>query len=297
MTILDEVAKSAAQIRYGQFRPATTQEFFALRLAAKLGDAGAAQHYAELADKFSQGQLLAAYARALPSNIDPARRFHVELESLKGRNGGDQGLNPLAAVRVERRAVGFAILRGDHLVHADARQLSSVPDQALDNAVSFATRFLERFRCESAALEMIPNGHEVQRTLLHQAVLRVLSAQGIGIIEVSKDDFLAASGHPAPRFTQRGPRIISGMYPALDQQPGSPWTRDAAALGLYVQTERLSTPLTNSSYDRSVALYRRQEPSCQPKLFRCYPSTPRMSRLSPGARRCSFTSRRRTWKS
>jgi len=180
MTILDRVAKSAARTRYGHFRPATTQEFFALRLAARLGDAGSAQHYAELADKFSQGQLLAAYARALPSNIDPARRFHVELESLRGRNCGDQGLNHLAAVRIERRAVGLAILRGDHLIHADARQLSSATDKALDNAVSFVTRFLERFRCESAALEMIPYGHEAQRTLLHQAVLRVLSAQGMG---------------------------------------------------------------------------------------------------------------------
>ena len=239
MTILDRVAKSAAKVRYGHFRPATTQEFFALRLAVKLGDAGSAQHYAELADKFSQGQLLAAYARALPSNIDPARRFHLELESLKSRNGGDQGTSRVAAVRIERRAVGFAFLRGDRLVHADARQLSSVPDKALGNAISFVTRFLDRFPCESAALEMIPNGHEVQRTLLHRAVLHVLSAQGMGIIEVSKADLLTAFGYPAPRFRAELREIISDIYPVLDQQPGSPWTSDAAALGLYVQTERL----------------------------------------------------------
>jgi hypothetical protein len=238
MTILDQVAKSAATIRYGHFRPATTQEFFALRLADKLGDTGSAQHYAELADRFSQSQLLAAYARALPSNIDSARRFHLELEPLKAKNGGGQGQSRLGAIRIERRAVGFAILRGDHLIHADGRQLSSAPDKALDNAVSFVTRFLERFPCESAAMEIIPNGHEAQRSLLNDAVLRVLSAQGMGIIEVSKVDFLAAFGYPAPRFRSDLRETISAIYPVLDQQPGGPWSHDAAALGLYALTER-----------------------------------------------------------
>jgi len=238
MTILDQVAKSAAKIRYGHFRPATTQEFFALRLADKLDDAGSAQHYAELADRFSPSQLLAAYARVLPSNLDLARRFHIELESLKTKNGGE-GPSRVGAIRIERRAVGFAILRGDHLIHADGRQLSSVPDKALDNAVSFVTRFLERFPCESAAIEIIPNGHEVQRTLLHQAVVHVLSAEGMGIIEVSKVDFLAAFGYPAPRFRSDVRETISAIYPVLDQQPGGPWSHDAAALGLYVLTERL----------------------------------------------------------
>lgn len=246
MTILDQVAKSAAKTRYGHFRPTSTQEFFALRLATRLGDAGSAQHYVQLAENFSRAHLLAAYARAWPSNIDPARRFHLELESLKARNGGDQGLNRLVAVRIERRAVGFAILRGDHLVHGDARQLSSVPDKALGNAISFVTRFLERFRCESAALETIPNGHEARRTVLHQAVLRVLSAQAMGIIEVQKTDFLAAFGYPSPRFRAELREIISSIYPVLDQQPGSPWTHDAAALGLYVQTERLFNTINQS---------------------------------------------------
>jgi hypothetical protein len=239
MTILDRVAKSAANSRYGYFRPATAQEFFALRLAAKLGDAGAAQHYVELADTASQSQLLAAYGRTLLTNTDLARRFHLELESLKNRNRADHEVTPLAAVRIERRAVGFAILRDDHLMHVEARQLSSAPDKALGNTVRFVTRFLERFPCESAALELIPDGHEVQRTLLQQAVLRVLSAHGMGVIEIAKADLLAAFGYPAPRFRSDLRASISSIYPVLDQQRGGPWTYDAAALGLFVQTERL----------------------------------------------------------
>jgi hypothetical protein len=124
-------------------------------------------------------------------------------------------------------------------MYADARQLSSVQNKAVDSAASFVTRVLERFRCEYAALELIPNGHEVQRTLLHQAVLRVLSAQAIGIAEVSKSDLFASFGYPAPRFRSSLRGIISDIYPALDEAQGRPWTHDAAALGLHVQTERL----------------------------------------------------------
>ncbi len=239
MTILDQVAVSSAKLRYGRFQPTTVQEFFALRLATKLGDASAARHYAELTEKFSSGQVLEAYARALQTKIDIARRFHLELESLKDTSVADQNANCLASVRIERRAIGLAILRGDRLVHADARQLSSVPDKALDNAISFVTRFLDRFRCDSAAMEMIPYGQQAQRTLLHQNVQRVLSAQGINIIDISKVALLAAFGYPPPRFRNELRDTLSSIYPMLDQQPGGPWIHDATALGLFVQTERL----------------------------------------------------------
>lgn len=238
-SILDQVAQSAARTRYGRFRPTTAQEFFALRLAARLGESVSAGHYAELAERYSQGQLLAAYRWALASHLDPARRFHAELETLKDRHPGMGGGVRLAAIRIERRAVAVAILIGDHLKHADARQLSSSPDKALGSAAGFVTRFLEKFRCPSAALEIIPDGHEVQRTLVHRAVLRVLHLQAIGIVEVSKADLLAAFGYPPPRFRGEIRESISAIYPVLGQQFGAPWTLDAAALGLYVQTERL----------------------------------------------------------
>jgi hypothetical protein len=185
------------------------------------------------------GQLLAAYRRALAAHLDTARRFHQELKPLK--SGGHRAAwgSPLAAIRIERRAVAIATLTGDHLKHADARQLSSSRDKALGSTVGFVTRFLERFRCESAALELIPNGHEVQRTQLHQAILQVLSSQAIGVTEVPKADLLAAFRYPASRFRSDLRDVISDIYPALSEGPGFPWTADAAALGLYVQTERL----------------------------------------------------------
>jgi hypothetical protein len=238
-SILDRVAKSA-RTQYGEFRPASTREFFALRLAARLGEAASAGHFAQLADQYSEGQLLAAYSRALRSHVDLGRRFHLELEPLKDRKVGDgPGAGRLLAIRIERRAVATAIFNGDHLMHADARQLSSAADKALDTAASFVTRFIEKFQFESAALEIIPNDREMQRTLLHRAVLDVLSHQAIGIQEVSKQDLLGAFDHPGLRSRSELRKIMSDIYPVLDASFGGPWTHDAAALGLYVQIERL----------------------------------------------------------
>jgi hypothetical protein len=238
-SILDRVANSA-RAQYGEFRPTTTQEFFALRLAARLGEAASAGHFAQLADQYSEGQLLAAYRRAIASHHDLGRRFHFELESLRAARTTDgSGAGNLLAIRIERRAVALAVFSGDHLRHADARQLSSVPDKALDTAASFVTRFLGKFRFGSAALEIVPNGHEIQRTLLHRSVIDVLGHEAIGIQQVSKKDLLEAFGHPELRSRRELRKIISNIYPVLDQSFGNPWTHDAAALGLYVQTERV----------------------------------------------------------
>lgn len=237
--ILDRVAQSTRS-QYGDFRPASTQDFFALRLAARLGESDSAGHFAQLADQHSEGKLLGAYRRSLRFHGDLGRGFHRELELLKDTNiTGSAAGRPLAAVRIERRAIAIAILSADHLMHADARQLSSMTDKALDTAASFVTRFMEKFRFESVALEVIPNGHEMQRTLLHRVIVDVLIREAIGIREVGKADLFEAFGHPGLRSRRELRQVMSNIYPVLDQSLGSPWTHDAAALGLYVQIERL----------------------------------------------------------
>ena len=50
------------------FRPSSRQELFALRVAAKLNDAVAANHYAVLLSECSEGQMLCALRHALKSS-------------------------------------------------------------------------------------------------------------------------------------------------------------------------------------------------------------------------------------
>src|ERR1019366_9432136 len=189
--ILDQVARSSSSARYNRFEPCNQQEYFALRLAQKLDDAGAARHYAQLLDHYSEAQLLAAYRRAKPagSHLDPARSFHLELKRLEGRTGDGPAIRRLAAIRMERRAVAVAILEGDHLAAPpQVRQLSSNTDKALGSAASFISRILQTYPLGTAALETIPRKTEVLRSNLVEIISRVLVEQNIGIWEVSKLD-------------------------------------------------------------------------------------------------------------
>ena len=240
--ILDQVARSSAAAIYNQFQPSDQHEYFALRLAQKLDDAVAVRHYVELAEHYSEAQLLSAYrrAKATGSHLDPARSFHLELKRLEGRPGDVPTIRRLAAIRIERRAVAVAILEGEHLaVPPQVRQLSSNSDKALGSAASFINRILEEYPPGTAALETIPRGAEVLRGDLMEIISRVLVEQGIGIWELPKPDVLASFAHPHPRFRNQVRQVISSIWPGVNGSFGSPLIKDALALGLYCQIERL----------------------------------------------------------
>jgi hypothetical protein len=146
----------------------------------------------------------------------------------------------LAAIRIERRAVAVAILEGDHLAAPpQVRQLSSNTDKALNSAASFISRILQKYPLGTAALETIPCKTEVLRGDLMEIISRVLVEQSIGIWEVSKLDVLASFGHPRPRFRNQVRQVISTIWPGVNGSFGSPLIKDALALGLYCQVERL----------------------------------------------------------
>src|SRR5437879_3465273 len=138
------------------FKPKRSTDLFALRLAQKLDDRAAVNHYVLLADNYSEAQLLCAYRRTMRNNVngDRGRLFHLELKRVSSDTNGYPH-NSLISIRVERRTVAAAIFNGDHIEYADARQLSSAHDKALTSAVGFVNWILERFPVESAALESI----------------------------------------------------------------------------------------------------------------------------------------------
>ncbi|HWZ30744.1 MAG TPA: hypothetical protein VNX18_05400 [Bryobacteraceae bacterium] len=244
MTILDQIAKTARQTKYSAFAPKTVPEAFALRLATKVGDQDVARHYVELADEYPAARLLTAYRRAVTQsrNGNLARRFHAELEPLTLRDPlgyGNDKSHRLAAVRIDRRAVGVAVLDGDRLSYAQARHLSSSAGRAISSAVAFIERILEKFEVSSVVIESIPNGHQVQRKMLQNAITDVLTHEEIDPFEVAKNELFNAFAYPPVRSRKELRMIASNIWPILDEQTGGPWTHDAAMLGLYVQIETL----------------------------------------------------------
>jgi hypothetical protein len=234
-SILDQFRPSP----YG-FTASMPRDIFALRLAQKLNDASAAAHYAMLAAEHSEAHLLTAYRRTLreSSNGDLARRFHRELERA-GDPGSDHRRAKLLAIRVERRAIAAAIFHGEHLEYTQVRQLSSSREKALASAIGFVNWLLDSFAVESAALEAILNGDEIQRQILSDTIQRVLRERVLPIWQIPKTQVFEAFGHPPLRSRKELREAITTIWPVLAGTKGKSFIQDAAALGLYVQTERL----------------------------------------------------------
>lgn len=195
MSILDQLAVKQP---HALFRPTSVREVFLLRLAQKLGEPSAVEHYAELAGRHCDATLLLAYRRAInhrPAPEDLGKRFHAELAVAKEQEDRTH-IDRLLAIKVERRCIAIALFVGNKLDFHDVHNLSSHADKAQASAIGFLNWVISSFDIESAALEHINNGTEIRRVVLNHAVLSLLRASGIPVWEVSKQSLLAAFGHP-----------------------------------------------------------------------------------------------------
>ncbi len=246
MSILDQVAERLPRI---SFRPATARQLFVLRLAQKLGEPSAAEHYAEIARQHSDETLLLAYRRTMNHGHPPrdlGRKFHEELAGIRERafgserNGnGKADDSPFLSIKVERRSVAVAVFVGTTLDYHDIRHLRADPNKADDSAVGFLNWVIGEYRITSAALELMMNGNELRRAGLNQAVLRTLRDNIMPVWQIDKKDLLAAYGHPPLRSRTDLREVTHTILWSMFNTPTpSAQETDAAALGLYVQIER-----------------------------------------------------------
>lgn len=221
------------------FRPKTVTGLFALRLAQKLNDASAVAHYVSLTERCSEAQLLAAFRRTTRSGVrrDLGRQFHWELERINGSSANGRPAN-LIAIRVERRAIAAAIFYNDQLEYTQVRQLSSAKDKVLGSAIGFVNWLAEQFSLDSAALELISGGQEIQRQVLSRTIAQTFRERLLPIWEVPKLDLFNAYGYPPLRSRKELRQVVTDIWPVLGNARSQNLIHDAAALGLHVQIER-----------------------------------------------------------
>ena len=237
--ILDRVAASMS----GAFRPSNPDEFFALRLSAKLGEPQTASHFAMLVSQHGQDKLIANFNKTIAHTNpgeDLGRKFLAGLAA-NGRSSFHAAaprLARLAAIRIERRSVAAAIFNGTNLIGLRVRQLSSKPPKADASAPAFIRLLVREFHFESAAIETVPLHQEIRRVALAQVVLDQLRIEGISIWDVSKKHVIEAFAHPP--FKTRGEvrEVVARMWPQLAPKRGEICALDAVALGIFFQTER-----------------------------------------------------------
>jgi hypothetical protein len=236
MNILDQVARRTSRIT-----PSTTEEFYAFCLARKLGEPLATEHYLGLLLQYSEEKLSAAFRRAVArprKDADLARSFHVELAKRHG-NGKNGSTVKLLAIKVERRSVAAVIFAGQHLDYTQVRNLSSAASQAVGSTFGFLSWLLTNFDIESAAIEKLSGDIEIRRSELSRSIVAILRGNGVPIWEVDKTQLFEAYGYPKLKSRVELRHVVRSIWPILSTGKGQNQILDAAALGLWVQSERL----------------------------------------------------------
>lgn len=221
------------------FRPESEDGLLAMLLARRLGDPEAANYLNGFTDHYSWPRLLTAFRRAL-RRYPAGRRikgFTAEVEAAAEPSNGWESTR-LLSIRVERRAITTAVLDGTRLHYLQTRQLVSDRERAVTSAYGFINRMVRQFEPLSAALEITPNGDEIQRAALNRAAVSVLREAGLPVWEIEKRTLFDAFGHPALRSRKELRQVICSIWPELAGSNGKHYAQDAAALGLYVQFER-----------------------------------------------------------
>jgi len=145
----------------------------------------------------------------------------------------------LAALRIERRRLSVAIFIDHHLEHAESHHLPSDYPKALRSASQFVHKVRRTFRAEYAALDKYPSDHPTQRSTLIQELVMQLRRADVAVYEVEIADLLAAFGNPPLRYRTQVRQAVASIWPILASGDNHPSCLDAAALGLYVQVEKL----------------------------------------------------------
>jgi hypothetical protein len=238
-SILDRLA---ARQSLPSYRPTTTRDLFLLRLAQKLNEPEAAAHYEDLAGEHTDETLLLAYRRTMNrgySTPEFGRGFHEELKSARQQPDRVQR-DRLLSIKVERRSIAISVFVGTKLDFHDVRHLATQPGKAQASAVGFVRWAISTFEIESAALERMTNGNEIRRAMLNQVILTMLRSAATPVWEVHKRELLDAYAHPPLRTRSELRRAAHTiLWSMFNTDKPAAHEIDAAALGLYVQTERL----------------------------------------------------------
>jgi hypothetical protein len=144
----------------------------------------------------------------------------------------------LVAIRVQRRSLSVAIFAGSHLEHAEVYNLSSNNRKAEESTMGYGRRLISDFNINSAGMEWATNG-DIRKTILTDILVAFFRDEGIPVFQAGKQELFEAFGVPALGTRKELGSVTTTIWPSLNT-PGFPSSVfDAAALGLFIQTERL----------------------------------------------------------
>lgn len=149
--------------------------------------------------------------------------------------------NRLAAVRLTRKAVSIAIFNQTHLEYSRLRHLPTPTGKACETLLAFLAWIISQFAVGMIAVEQAERSDQKRLRDLLAALEEHASAATVPVWHASKLQVIASYAEPAPRTRIEMREIAGRIWPMLAIKGSHPLDLEAAALGLYVQVERLLT--------------------------------------------------------
>jgi len=143
----------------------------------------------------------------------------------------------LLAARITGRSVAAAIYYGRDLHYTEVRQLASDIDQATSSLVAFLSSLIQHFHIDSATVE--ESTDDFRAGAMTVEMIDLLREKGISCWTVEQSAILEAYGEVPLKSIRELRGVVSNYWPRVIDEQESRTCLDAAALGLYFQTERM----------------------------------------------------------
>ncbi len=143
-----------------------------------------------------------------------------------------------AAFGIARDAIALVVFSGQELECWKTRSLPNKEEKARGSALAFVRWATATFGFRAAGLESGDLGSR-RKELLREEIQSALREQGVPILVATREQLYLAFRKPPLKKRGDMRRIISTILPQLQAYRSDLALLDAAAFGLYLETERL----------------------------------------------------------
>lgn len=143
----------------------------------------------------------------------------------------------ILSIRINRRALGAAMLSGDALTYCDGRHLTSIKERAVASALRYVQRLLES-RPQAVVCDVSGSDDATTTTsTLLQAIVTYLVEHGLSPLVIGRPDITAAFGLTPLPNRQEVRDMVEEYWPLIRRitHRTKPYAADAAAAALYAQ--------------------------------------------------------------
>jgi hypothetical protein len=143
----------------------------------------------------------------------------------------------LLAIKMTGRSATAAVYFGRELHYTEVRQLASDLVQAKDSVVAFSSSLIEHFHLDSAVTQS--SIADTRAKALTAAMLDLFRDKAIPYWTIEMTELFGAYGEMSLTSTHGLRKVVKGYWPHIIDEQDDDTCLDAAALGLYVQTDRM----------------------------------------------------------